>query len=146
MSNTSRNEPNNAARPPFKPGDWLLYEWELAFVREVENGRVTHVVTDFFSHGGNNLDDQCVMLTARNNAVSSNFRDLSRRLHAIKGQSLNYPDLHRWLVDLWVTACHHENSTALVHAQEGVANIERRCQDLRFERVEGVDVAVFGRR
>jgi hypothetical protein len=93
------------SRPKFKKGDWCFCEFKLQQVQEVTKGRVTEVSDGHFRHGGNDLSDRCAALTMRNKMISDDFKYWSDKLYALNNNALNYPDLHRELVDRWVTVC-----------------------------------------
>ena len=86
-------------------GDWCLYEYKLALITEMNDGRVTEIKDGTFCTGGYDLSSCCRPLSLRNVAISDLADYWSNRLHKEGHNGLNYPDIHRKLVDLWRDAC-----------------------------------------
>lgn len=97
-----------ATTTPFKAGDWVFCEFELQMIREVhDDGRVTEVTDGVCRHSGRDLSDRCRPLTYDFKQISDSFKWASDRLHREGSVGLNYPDIHRWLVEKWCEACDH---------------------------------------
>ena len=90
---------------PFKVGDWCFCEYKLSQIMEMEDGRITEVSDSMFRHSSRDLSDRCFPLSLWNCNISMNFQLMSERIHRKGNNSLNYPDIHRHLVALWMDAC-----------------------------------------
>jgi len=85
----------------FKVGDFVFFEYKLAQIKEMKGAKVQEVSDGAFSCGSLDLSDRCVPLTLRNKNISDEYEHQSNRIHREGVSSLNYPDIHRWLVDEW---------------------------------------------
>lgn len=92
-----------------KTGDWCFYEYKLSQV-EVEMGRVLRASDGMFSTSGQDLSGECRPLTLRNANLSQHAQYWSSRLHKEGHGGLNYPDIHRRMVELWIAACDAKES------------------------------------
>jgi hypothetical protein len=88
----------------WKNADWCFYEYKLAQIRVVD-GKVREAKDGSFCTSGQDLADSCRPLTLRNASLSDHARYWSDRLHKEGHNGLNYPDIHRKLVELWCDAC-----------------------------------------
>lgn len=83
--------------------DFVFFEFELAQITETEEGRINEISTGYIRCSGRDLSDRCFPLSLSQIRLSGTFERVSRELHGLNG-SLNYPDIHRYLVSLWVDA------------------------------------------
>jgi hypothetical protein len=83
--------------------DWILFEFGVHQVLRVEEDRVCSVSDGNFTKTGHELNSRCMPLTLRNLVISNEFEYYSNKLH--KYRNLNFPDIRRHLVSLWVRAC-----------------------------------------
>lgn len=88
----------------WKTGDWCFYEYKLAQITRAEKGVPREVKDGMFCTSGD-LSYSCRPLTLVNSAISKHAEYWSDRLHADGHGGLNYPDIHRKMVDLWAAAC-----------------------------------------
>ena len=88
----------------FRVGEWIFCEFKLAIVRRVANDRVT-CIADGCSELSGDLQDRCRPLTYRMKQIADRFDYTWERLVREGPNGLNYPAIHRWLVDQWIKAC-----------------------------------------
>lgn len=88
----------------WKVGDFGFFEYKLAEVKEIDPERGVYDVSDgYFSVGGRNLEERMIPLNLTAKLVSAEVERVRRDIAAKeKGASLNWPDLHRKLVDIWL--------------------------------------------
>ena len=123
--------------------DWCFFEFNLVQIQEVKEGRVTSVSDGSFNTGGWDLSDRCLPLTLRTSAISDTLEYWSNRLHKEGNNALNYPDIHRKLVDLWYEWCLTEAKSDAAHTaadrvRDFAEGILRRVKQDQSEEIEGV--------
>lgn len=112
----------------FHVGDWVFFEFKLGQVKEVEGGRVCAVSDGYGTTGSHSLDDLCFPLSMEVKRISGEYEHWSSKLHREGSAGLNYPDIHRWLVEQWVACCHHlDDREYVVSSYE---ELRRFCQEL----------------
>src|SRR5215475_7024269 len=90
----------------WKAGDWCFCEFTLQIVKEVrETGDICEVSDGHFCLSSNSLNYCCVPLSLAAKQVSDGYDYWRNRLHKEGGRLLNFPDIHRWLVNHWVETC-----------------------------------------
>jgi len=122
----------------FHVGDWVFCEFELGQIAEMEDGRVTNFATEHGSLGSYDLTDRCVPLTMPMKRIASTFEWHSRKLHDHGSPGLNYPAIHRWLVDLWVKTCAHADDL------EAVRGALQTLQDFTNEMLSAPPMTPYG--
>lgn len=85
-----------------KVDDWGYHDFELGQVKEITDGRVTEFTTCYIRTGGYDLN--FYPLTSKTKVISDGFKAVSSEIHREGHAGLNYPDIHRWLVDRWEEA------------------------------------------
>ena len=126
-----------------KPNDWVYCEFKLGQIDSMEDERVTGFTDGSFHMGGNDLSDRCFPLNMRIKRISDEYDFVSDKLHKEGTNALNYPDIHRWLVNHWVETCLCSDDKDLRIARYGKLNdfcdkVLQKCRDFKFETVEGV--------
>lgn len=87
-------------------GDFVFFEFKLVQIKEVtEDGRVTDVSDGYFSIVSSDLSSRILPITLTNKIVSEEYMDQSKYLHKYGNPGLNYPDIHRHLVGMWLEDC-----------------------------------------
>jgi hypothetical protein len=94
----------------WKVGDWCFCEFKLQLIRSMSGIHIQEVNDGYFSHSGNTLNDRCFPLDLRVKLISENFENTSKKIHELHCNSLNYPDIHRYLVDLWAKTCENRKN------------------------------------
>jgi len=87
----------------YKKSDFVFFEFELSQIQDAEQGEVVEISTGFVNVSGRYLSDRCFSLSLKQIRISHLFRRISNEIHQYK-TGLNYPDIHRKLVELWVKA------------------------------------------
>ena len=129
-----------------KVGDWIIFEYGIVQIKEVENGRVTDVSDGSFSTSGRDLSDRCYPLTLSNKNAADYVESYSARVHREGGPGLNYPDLHGKAVQLahGIMSLPESDIEGRKKAYEAVSNFYRTLFDtLRDSKrlsVEGVSL------
>lgn len=129
--------------PSAKVGDWCFCEYKLSQIMEMDEGRITEVSDSMFRHSGHDLSDRCFPLSLMNCNISMCFQDMSDKIHSKGSNSLNYPDIHRHLVELWVNACTNadvkEKAQKLIEdGNKFIQEILDKCQSLNHLSVQGI--------
>ena len=87
-------------------GDFGFFEYRLSQIKEIDdNGHPTHVSDGYFEHIGLDLSDRWFPVSLRIKNISECFAKFSQKIHESDFNSLNYPDIARYLVSQWVDAC-----------------------------------------
>jgi len=129
----------------WKTGDWCFFEWKLGQIKETKNNGVTEFSDGMFSTSGHGLHDRMFPLTMRNKIISDTFESYSSDIHAKGARNLNFPDIHRKLVDLWVEAMESKETKEEVElrkvydkTRKFFDGIMSECQELKYKEVEGI--------
>jgi hypothetical protein len=134
----------------WKVGDWCFCEFKLKQVREIEDdGRVSEVSDGWCSHGSWDIRDRMIPLSLESKRISDSVAGVENRIREEeRGSGLNWPDIHRKLVDLWVDAWRMYESGHSDPLRE-VLNFQQETieaiRDVR-SKVVGGDLMLFGRR
>ena len=88
----------------WKTGDWCFHEFKLCQI-VVEGAKVQEASDGMFRTSGHDLSYACRPLTLANANLSQHAEHWSEKLHREGHGGLNYPDIHRKMVDLWCIAC-----------------------------------------
>ena len=128
----------------FKQGDWVFCEFKLQRIKELREGGASTVSDGFVEMGGHDID--CYPLNMKIKVISDNVSAWSRELHALRNNSLNYPDIHRELLRRWVEMCDNaDNEKKLDKMYDDLADfvneIKRRVRNLATESVG--DIRIF---
>ena len=121
----------------WKDGDWCFFEFKLCQIF-IKYGKVQDASDGMFRTGGYDLSDRCRPLTLHNAYLSQVADHWSDKLHRDGNAGLNFPDIHRKLVDLWVIACDAaENDKKAIDA---IGNFAQAVLDAQknFGSVDGV--------
>ena len=133
--------------PVFRQFDWCFCEFKLQQIKEMKGNCITSVSDGNFSHGSSDLSDRCYPLEMKYKVISDEVAYWSKKLHDLDHNSLNYPDIHRALVDRWCEMCDNADDDKLQDLYTKLANfgntIINKVRDTRSEYVDGV--RIFGR-
>lgn len=128
----------------FKINDWCFCEFELQQIKRMEEGRVTEVTTGQFCMSSHDLTDRCFPITMPVKIASDNMQYWHKEFHKLSMAGLNYPDLHRRLVSMWVDICEESNEEILKSLykklEEFGRSILNRVRDLKYEEVDGLSL------
>lgn len=84
---------------------WCFFEFELFQIKEMEDDRVTEITNGYTTGGSFDFSDRIKPLTLPYKIASEEVHAVSRRLHKEGPRGLNFPDIHRYLVDIWLRLC-----------------------------------------
>ena len=87
----------------FEVGQWVFFEYELAQITDMEEGRVTGRTNGYTRLSSHDLSDRCFPLTLATKMATDSTDYWRKKMSAASG--LNMPDIHRKLVELWVAIC-----------------------------------------
>lgn len=93
----------------YKVGDWVFCEYELSYIKELKEGRITEVSDGSCSHGSYDLSDRIFPLERFIKVISESYKHYYDELHKYDFNGLNWPDIHRWFVNHWVETCKNKN-------------------------------------
>jgi hypothetical protein len=132
----------------FKQYDWCFCEFKLQQIKEMKDNCVTEVSDGNFSHSSSDLSDRCYPLEMKYKQISDEVAYWSKKLHELNHNSLNYPDIHRALVERWCEMCDNaDDLDKLPNLYNKLADfcnaIIRKVQDIRSEYLDGV--RIFGK-
>ena len=120
----------------WKVGDECYFDFEKCEVGKVdEDGRVTLILGDWM---GRDLRHSMQPVNERTDRISKEFNDAQETLHKLPG--LNYPDIHCYLVEFWMTACDEPEleKINIKIIKKFVKDIQKRCSpDIK---VNGIQV------
>lgn len=85
--------------------DWCFFEFRLAQIKDVTDGRVTEVRTGYITVGSYDFNDKIKPLTMPYKVASDEVEAVYNKLHREGSPGLNWPELHRHLVRLWLKLC-----------------------------------------
>lgn len=126
-----------------KVGEWVYCEFELGQIVAMEGQRITEFSDGSFRHGSYDLVGRCFPLSVKLKLISEEYAYWNSRLHKEGANGLNYPDIHRWLVEHWVKTCakpdnkewRKQRYEELARFCEGILD---KCQDFKHASVCGV--------
>lgn len=82
----------------FKGGEWCIFEFKVGQVKQV---KPYFAFSDSVVEISGQLWDRCVPLTLENKAIADHYGYYKDRIHKEGSRGLNFPDIHRWLVEHW---------------------------------------------
>lgn len=87
----------------YEEGEWCIHEFNVSQIKKVDKETGWVDVSDgLFSYGTTKPSD-CVPLTLRNLSIAKCFESVRSRIHEEYSIiDLNFPDIHRWLVQHWI--------------------------------------------
>jgi hypothetical protein len=126
-------------------GDFIFFEFELSQIEEMKNKRITQVSTGHIQCSGQDLSYACRPLSMDIKVISDNFEYYSDKFHQSKfSHILNYPDIHRKLVEMWTLACDTKNDDDLTKSLDDLRSFYNKtiemCEETRASCVNGVRV------
>jgi hypothetical protein len=90
---------------------WCFFEFELSQIMKTEKGDITEVSNGYIrTSTGTSFNDRCFPLDLKVKYISDIYSNWSHKLHKQGIPSLNFPDIHRWLVTHWVQTCEVKDS------------------------------------
>ena len=87
----------------YKENDWVLCEYKVQMIKRIEDGKIKEVSDGHCSHSSSDLSDRIFKLDLIGKGVSDNYESISSQLQR-DYRNLNFPDIHRWMVEQWVLA------------------------------------------
>lgn len=102
----------------FAVNEWVFCEFKLQQITEMEGERVTSVKDSLFEMGSRDLSDCCFPLSLRNKRISDEFAWHKDKLHREGARGLNFPDIHRWMVDKWAETMRDRDERVGDHFKE----------------------------
>ena len=131
----------------FKVGDWVFCEFKLQQIKRIEKHNVKEVSDGHFSHSGYDLTNRCFHLDMKIKLYSDSVRYWSNQIHSTNNLNLNYPDINRYFIDLWVDLCENKDDDEIVKELydklEGFTRkIMNKSKDLKSEMVNGVHLFI----
>lgn len=104
----------------WKVGDWGFFEFELAYIKEMEGENITRVGTGIIETFSTSFNDRFFPLDVTTKQISDTVKYWSDRFHR-DCRNLNYPDINRKLVGLWCDA---------VEAKDNKDKLEKECNKI----------------
>lgn len=106
-------------KPKYQVRDWVVYEFEIAMIKAMDENKIQEVSTGTISTSGHELNSQCYPLTLASKVIAEYYKHYSDKLHSLKAH-LNMPDIHRHIVRLWIAGmeCHLDKNEAGLIAKE----------------------------
>jgi hypothetical protein len=129
----------------FKQGDWCFCDFKLQQVKETEDNRIVSVFDGTFIHSGYDLSDNCYPLEMKVKQISDIVYIQMERFQALKNNALNYPDLNRKLIEVWIELCdNRENKDKLKELYNNLFTfcdyVINKSKNLNNEKIEGVNL------
>ncbi len=128
----------------WKVGDWGFFEFELAYIKEMEGDNIVRVGTGTIETWSTSFNDRFFPLDVITKQVSDSVKYWSDRFHR-ECRGLNFPDINRKLVELWCDAVEaKDNTDKLTKACKKIEEFGRmvieKDRDKKHEEVEGVSI------
>lgn len=93
----------------WKVKDFCFCEYKLQEIKKVTKGHIQEVCDGYFSLSSGSLNNVCFPVNLRIKRISDEFAMYSNKIHKLNYNTLNYPDIHRYLVREWVKTCEHKD-------------------------------------
>ncbi len=124
---------------PLKKGTWVAYEFDVWMLKEDE-GKDGHVnISNATIQTWINVRENCFPLTLRARAISNYFEHYEDALRdKTRNVNINWPDIHRYYVEVWRAAMRAPNNENLIKLQDKVRDFNAEVQ-LQLENVKTVD-------
>ncbi|MGL4260998.1 MAG: hypothetical protein ACRCTX_05205 [Afipia sp.] len=118
----------------FNVGDWVYHDYELCQVVRIDGERVKEVTTGIISTSSYEL--MCFPLTIKIKRISDNWMYCERKIRdADGGRRLNWPGIHRSLVQSWKKAVDVSDDGQLLQAEFDA------CDQFVRDVIEGINSA-----
>lgn len=126
-------------------GDFGFFEYQLSQIEEMDEGKIKSISSGSIETHGNDLSYAWFPLSLKNKKISDYFEYYSDKFHESKFHTiLNYPDIHRHIVELWVGACSSSTGTGVIaYEDEMKAFFDETialCEETHTQYVDGVRV------
>jgi len=127
----------------FKEGDWCFCEFKLQQIKKMQDDKVREVSDGYFSLTSSDLSDRSYPIETKYKLISDEVRHWCDEFHELDNYGLNYPDIHRKLIEMWCEMCENaDNHDKLQKLYDKLAKfgnaIVKKVKDLSFERIDGV--------
>ena len=127
-----------------KVGDFGYFDFNLVEIKGIddEDGSIREVSDGYFSTSGN-LSDGWFPVSLRTKNISEIFMKLSNKIHENHFPSLNYPDIHRYLVNQWIDACKandKKSNDIMIETENFVKDTLEYCEGTKQHTVNGVRI------
>lgn len=123
--------------------DWVFHDFKLGQIHMDKEYDEFH---DGSFRTSGKLKQWCVPLSMRVKTISDQYEYWSDRLHKEGNNSLNYPDIHNWLVNHWFETCQAELDTNEFYRKrygeltEFCQGILDSCHDFNRKEINGVRI------
>ena len=98
----------------WKKNDWCFCEFKLQMIKEVKEGKPTEVSTGHICMSGSDLSDRCYPMTLQSKINSENVERISDKIHKMRNNTINYPQLNRILIEKWQEICDAGNDNKVL--------------------------------
>lgn len=128
----------------WKAGDWGFFEFELAYIKEMEGQNIVRVGTGHIETFSSSFNDRFFPLDVDIKVISDCVKYWKDKFHR-DCKNLNYPDLHRKLVELWCNMISvKDDATKLQEAYDKTDAFGKmvidKAKDRDFVMVDGVSI------
>lgn len=133
----------------FEVGEECYCEFKKAVIMETTvDGRITDVKVGGFRCGSTDLSDMCFPINEETTRIANNIQFWSDEFHGSNFNSLNYPDLRRFLMIYWKGLCENigneEKSSTLYKELEYFGNtVMNKIKEVQEYKIG--DIKIFGR-
>lgn len=128
----------------FKVKDFCFCEFTLQQIKEIKENRITSVSDGVCSMSSHDLSDRCFPLDLKIKRISDTVAYYSNKFHALKNNSINYPDLNRELIKRWVNMCNCTDDKELQKLYDSLGSfcnsVIEAVENLNFIQIEGVNI------
>lgn len=128
----------------WKVGDWGFFEFELAYIKEMEGDNIVGVGTGIIDTSSSSFNDRFFPLDVTTKQISDTVKYWSDRFHK-ECRMLNFPDINRKLISLWCDAVEvKDNEKKIKEAYDKINSFGRtvieKSRDKKYEEVDGVNI------
>lgn len=128
----------------WKVGDWCFCQFKLMQIVEMEGDVVTSVTDGSFRLSSSSLNNVCFELNLRNKNISDTVAYYSDKVHQLKHNALNHPDINRELIKRWVEMCLTNGERELKEMYESIGRFYQQIHSYvdteRYKTIEGVSI------
>lgn len=125
----------------YKEGDWLLHEWTVSMVKEMNGEAIQCVSTGAVMISGNDLRPWCVPLILENKQISDSFEYWYEEIRKLRiYTALNVPDIHRYMVGLWLNEIYLRDGKNLTTMREFFQELRNFSLDVSIKQIDGVRI------
>lgn len=129
----------------FKVGEWGFFEFELSYIKEMDGRKIREISTGTINTSGMDLSDRFFPLNVRFKNISESYKDFESNIRKYDFNGMNWPDIHRWLVNHWTDTCNGKDEREYYqkrYAEVGgfVRGFRENFEEMKMKKIGGVSL------